>query len=225
MFKKILYAGSGDDLKPLTIFPSSHFVCIDSLPRNSYGYPYYYRGFYHKFFKKRITNKLSLSFQQTNEKVFSDLYSEINVPNLDSHLVSFEKKENEGDIHQSLNYYFSTGIPENLYDGNGDLNEDLTKDISECDAIFIKGHWPHSDISLYITNPIHFIGAYSTYFPENKRELEEVEKNTIISYFFDHPETVSSYSYLTKREHLTTFRSYNEFYQFYKEHKQQEDDD
>ncbi len=222
MFNKILYVGSGDDIKPLTIFPSN-FVYVDSLPRNAYGYPYYYRGFYSQNFKQNVINKLNkLSFYQTDEKKFSDLYSEISIPHLDSHLVSF--KRNEGET-QTLQYYFSTGIPENLYNGDGNLNEDLKKDIYDCDAILVKGHWPHEDTLLYTKTPIHFIGSYSTYFPENKRELElDRETNNVISYILENPNFVSSYSYLNKYGDLTTFQNYNEFYQFYKENKDSDSD-
>jgi len=228
VFKKILYVGAGDDVKQMNSFPSSNFVCIDSLPRNSYGYPYYYRGYYHQQFKQRVIDKLrDLSFCQTgDEKKFSDFYSEINVTNLDSHLVTFNK-DGEGDTSLTLNYYFSTGIPENLYDGNGDLNEELTKDISDCDTIFVKGHWPHEDIMLHTKKPINFIGAYNTYFPENREELENDdnnEKDTVISYILNHPESICSYSYLTKSGELAMFLTYDEFYRFYNIFSEYKDD-
>jgi hypothetical protein len=214
MFKKILYVGAGDDTDSLKVLSSSDFVCIDSLPRNEYGYSYYYRGFYQKDFKQRVIDKLrELSFyQKGDEKKFSDFYSEINVENLDSHLVIFEGEGNSRSVH----YYFSTGIPENLYDGNGDLNEDLKKDIYECDTVFIKGHWPGEDIIKYIKKPFHFIGAYLTYFPENKSELEDGKDDNIISYFLRHPEYILSYSYLKKSGEIVAFQTYDEFYREYK---------
>jgi hypothetical protein len=209
MFKKILYIGSGDDLTPLNYFTSSQFVYIDSLPRNSYGYPYYYREFYNKQFKQIVMTELyKLDFHKLDEKKFSNNYSEINVVDLDSHIVTF-KRERE-DIQQTLNYYFSTGIPENLYNGNngkGYLNEDLCKDISECDTILIKGHLPHKDIVEHIKNPIHFIGSESTYFPERENETEFEN----YSYLYN-PDLISSYSYLSKLGELTIFQTYTEFY-------------
>jgi hypothetical protein len=218
MFNKILYIGAGDDLKPLSIFPYSKFVYIDSLPRNAYGYPYYYRGFYNGNFKQKVIDKLSnLSFYEKNEQKFSDFYSEINVTNLDSHLVTFKRDEGDPKIFK---YYFSTGIPENLYDGDGYLNEELKKDISECDTILVKGHWPHKDTFLYTNKPIHFIGSYLTYFPENKIELElDFDRNNIIYFFLNHPEYISSYSYLNKLGEISTFQTYDEFYKFYNENK------
>ena len=205
MFKNILYIGAGTDLVPLDSFPSSHFVYIDSLPRNSYGYPYYYRGFYNANFKQTVTTKLeSISFYKTSEKVFSNLYSEINVANLDSHCVSFYRDQNDQNDQngQNINYYFSTGIPENIYDGNGNINTDLCNDIAECDAILVKGHWPHKDIFKYMTTPFHFIGDEMTHFPENKTDILGTEIGT----------EILSFSWQSLSGKLYTFSKYDEFY-------------
>ena len=205
MFKNILYIGAGTDLLPLDIFSFSHFVCIDALPRNSYGYPYYYRGFYNANFKQTVMTKLeSISFYKTSEKVFSNLYSEINVANLDSHCVSFHRDQNDQNSQngQNINYYFSTGIPENIYDGNGNLNTDLCNDIAGCDAILVKGHWPHKDIFKYMTTPFHFIGDEMTHFPENKTGILGTEIDT----------EILSFSWQSLSGKLYTFSTYDEFY-------------
>lgn len=207
MFKKILYIGAGTDLLPLDIFPSSNFVYIDSLPRNSYGYPYYYRGFYDRNFKQKVLTTLeAMSFYKTSEKIFSDLYSEINVANLDSHCVSFYRDKNcqNNQNGQNINYYFSTGIPENIYNGNGNLNTDLCTDIAECDAILIKGHWPNKDIFKYIKNPIHFIGNEMTHFPENKIDILGTD--------------ILSFSWQSLSGKLYTFSTYDDFYKKANEH-------
>ena len=60
--------------------------------------------------------------------------SEINVANLDSHSVSFYRDKNQ--IKQEIHYYFSTGIPENIYDGDGNLNTDLWNEF--YDSLDIK---------------------------------------------------------------------------------------
>ena len=203
MFKKILYIGAGTDLLPLDIFPFFNFVYIDSLPRNSYGYPYYYRGFYDRNFKQKVMTTLeAMSFYKTSEKIFSDLYSEINVANLESHCVSFYRDKNgqNNQNGQNINYYFSTGIPENIYDGNGNLNTDLCADIAECDTIMIKGHWPHKDVFKYMKTPIHFIGNEMTHFPENKMEILDTDIEIL------------SFSYLNASNKLYTFSTYEEFY-------------
>jgi hypothetical protein len=215
MFKKILYIGSGDDLTPLDRFRSSSFVYIDPLPRNEYGYPYYYRGFYRKHFKGNLFEGLrEKSFTQTGDgKKYSDFYSEINVTDLDSHSITFER-DGEGD-KQCVRCYLSTGIPENFYDGNGHLNEELTGDISECDTLFIKGHWPREEVMEYVNVPIHFIGAFPTYFPEDERDIDS--NNTVISYLINNPEKFSSYSYMNESGKLSTFETYSEFYRHYRE--------
>jgi hypothetical protein len=215
MFKKILYIGSGDDTSPLDQFPSAQFIYIDSCPRNEYGYPYYYRGFYKKHFKQNVIEKLTrMSFQMIDEKKFTDQYSEIDVPDLDSHAVTFDR---DG---QRLRYYFSTGIPENLYNDDGELNQELSNDISECDTILVKGHWPHQNIIEHIdmTKPLHFIGATPTYFPPcNKEEGDEGDdiKNTIL---YNQLEQAASYSYLDMSGTLSTFPTYYAFYNHYKNH-------
>jgi hypothetical protein len=209
MFKKILYIGAGTDLLPLDIFPSSNFVYIDSLPRNSYGYPYYYRGFYDRNFKQKVMSTIeAMSFYKTSEKIFSDLYSEINVANLDSHCVSFYRDKNgqNNQNGQNINYYFSTGIPENIYDGTGNLNTDLCADIAECDTIMIKGHWPYKDVFKYMKTPIHFIGNEMTHFPENKMEILDTDIEIL------------SFSYLNASNKLYTFSTYDEFYKKVNEH-------
>jgi hypothetical protein len=217
MFNKILYIGSKDDFLPLDQFPSSQFVYIDSLPRNEYGYPYYYRGFYRKHFKQQVIDKLqSISFEKEDEKTFTDQYSEINVPDLDSHVITFMRNE------QRLRYYFSTGIPENLYNDHGYLNQELCNDISECDAILVKGHWPHLDVIKYIdkTKPFHFIGANPTYFlpdykEEGKTETEDI-KYTVLYPILTNCLECSSYAYLDASGNLSTFPTYSTFYNHYK---------
>jgi len=219
MFKKILYIGAGDDIKPLNIFPYSHFVYIDSLPRNSYGYPYYYRGFYKENFKQNIVDNLTdISFNITLSKKFTNLYNEINITNLDSELVKFIREEGET---QALNYYFSTGVPENLYGEEGKLNQELINDISECDTILIKGHWPNEAIIDYINKPFHFIGSEITYFPDSLELEEEDCKNTILYHIIKYSEYVLSYSYLTLSGQIYTFPNYTEFYRHYKTNKEE----
>ena len=229
MFKKILYIGSGDDILPLDQFPSAQFVYIDSSPRNEYGYPYYYRGFYRKHFKQHVIDKLhSISFEKADEKTFTEQYSEIDVPDLDSHVITFMRQndQNEQNI-QRLRYYFSTGIPENFYNDHGDLNQELCNDISECDAILVKGHWPHQDVIEHIdkTKPFHFIGANPTYFPpdykeegKTENEDEDVIKHTVLYPILTNHLECSSYSYLDVLGNLSTFPTYSSFYNYYKNH-------
>jgi hypothetical protein len=206
MFKKILYIGAGDDRSLLDLFPSSDFVFIDSLPRNEYGYFYYYRGFYRTAFKKGVLQKLAdTQWIKTGEKVYSTMYSEINVPDLEPHRVSFQRGK------QKLDYYFSTGIPENLYIENKP-HQELQTSISECDAIFVKGHFPDESVLEYMQPHFHVICGADTYFPEHNDD-----DKSIISRLIDDKERVSTYLYVDSSNTCRTFENYASFYQFYKE--------
>jgi hypothetical protein len=214
MFKKILYIGANDDLTPIKEFHHADLVFIDSLPRNEYGYTYYDRGFYRANFKKKIVDQLTaLQFEKIDEKVYSDLYSEIIVPHLDPHKVSFQRGK------QKLDYYFSTGIPENLYIEDKP-HKDLLQAISECDTIFVKGHWPHESILDYIQPSVRMICAEGTYFPENRKDHDiATDTSSIFFRILEGTNHFSTYSYLSYSGHRQTFRNYKSFYQFYKKQK------
>lgn len=219
MFNKILYIGAGNDITPLMVFPTSNFVYVDSRPRNEYGYDYYYRGFYSGTFKRDVIRALDrLHFQKVEDiehhKIFTDHYTEINVPDLESHLETFQ------DIHspQTLRYYFSTGIPKDLND-----NETLCADIASCDAVLIKGHWPHHDVLRHLSKPFHFIGAMGTYFPEERVAEEKEDEQAILFHF--KPSDILSYSCLTYRDTVHTFSTYSEFYSYYKNKTGESDSD
>jgi len=200
MFKKILYIGSGDDLKPLDEFLLSDFVYVDGLPRNEYGFTYYDKRLYDRDFKRKVVEGLDdMSFRKTSEKKFSDEYSEINVPDLDPHVMSFSREE------QRLRYYFSTAIPDNGY------NEELCNDISECDAILVKGHWPNKDVLKYI-KPFHFIGSETTFFPKNVNELDTSDRETLMYAVLENPKMILTYSYLAESGDIDTFSTYQKFY-------------
>jgi hypothetical protein len=220
MFKKILYVGAGEDVAPLEMFPTTDFVLIDSLPRNSYGYPYYYRRFYDKDFKQRVEDGLhKLNFYKTDTRQFTDEYSEISIPDLDSHRVTYVRHiiDDKIDIKnkkskQCVDYYFSTGIPENNW------NDEMIHNIAECDAILIEGHHPDYEILRYIKKPFHFIGESTTYFPENRVCTDpndyNYDYNAVIYHF--RPEDVASYSCLSKlSKEVKTFTTYKEFYDYY----------
>ena len=197
-------------MMPLEIFPHSNFVFVDSLPRNEHGYFYYYRGFYRAAFKKCVVQKLADAlFMKMGETVDSTMYSEINVPDLEPHRVVFQRGK------QQLDYYFSTGIPENLYIENKP-NQELQTSLSECDAIFVSGHLPHESILEYMPPQFHVICATGTYYPEHKTD-NVICADSIFSHLIEDKERVSTYSYVNQSGNFHTFKQYASFYQFYKE--------
>ena len=137
---KILYVGSGQDLKPLFKFPKSDFIYIDSNPRNSYGYPYYYKPFYSPNFKSRIISKLRENgiTQISETTIFNEDFKEISVPDLDSHMIDFGR----------LKYYFSTSIPHEDY---SIFKEKIIPSMCDYnnnnlpDTLLVCGHHPHKD--------------------------------------------------------------------------------
>lgn len=164
MESKYLYIGTGLHLEPIKTFNSvKEFIFIDSQPRNEYGFNYYYRGFYGKDFVDNLIQEcLKHNFKLINKTVFTDKYTEINVPNLESTMLYFLNDETE----QVFKYYISTSIPYDLHD-----NEILIKDISECDTLIISGHHPNHAILDYIKKPIAFIGYSNTWFPKTIQEF------------------------------------------------------
>ena len=173
MYKKILYIGANLHLDPLTHFPDcKEFIFIDGLPRNEYGYEYYYRGFYKKNFYEELNREFEkLGFVKTNEEVFTNDYSEILVKHLNSTCLTFIKN------NCNVKYYISTGIPNNLHKSE---YKKLQEDLSTIDTILISGYFPSNHILDYISknNPIHIIGYSNTGYPKTLEEL--YDKQTII---------------------------------------------
>lgn len=211
MFKKILYIGAGLDFEPFLHFPETkNFLFIDSRPRNYYGHDYYSRGFYDKIFLPQLKGKLiRLNFNNISNKVLTDNYSEILVEDLDCTKSTWVKE----DI--ILDYYYSTGIPEDLWNTDG-----LKEDISQCETLVVAGHHPHHEFVEVIQKPFHFIGYSGTYYPENLEEFikeDENNKRNIITYIFQHPEVVKDYTFVNSNTgEKQLCKNYSEFYSAYK---------
>ena len=111
----VLYIGVGLHLKPIKTFASrfNKFVFVDSLPLNSYGYDYYYRGFYYGAFLEKLQLKFEkYGFRLVSSEVLTRDFTEINRPNLEATVFRYEK---DGII---VHYYISTGLPRHLYPCN-----------------------------------------------------------------------------------------------------------
>jgi len=210
---KILYVGSGEDLSPLSKFPNSKFIYIDSNPRNSYGNPYYYKPMYHEHFKEKIMCKLRENriIQISPPTIFTDDFKEISVPDLDSHMVDFGR----------LKYYFSTSIPHEDYTVFKEkIIPSIIDDNIIPDTIFICGYHPGEDSLEILQKPFHFIGSYPTYFPKDIEELKELEhwsnKTCMSDIISNINNQVSTYSYLDPKGDLYTSSNYQDFYRDYK---------
>lgn len=175
---KILYIGANLHIDPIKDFQDTReFILIDSAPRNEYGFVYYYRPFYNKYFMTELIESFkSIGFYLSSKEVFTNLYEEIDVSDLDSACLTFYNK----DQARIVKYYISTGIPSNLHN-----NTILIKDLSNCDTILISGHYPNSQFMEYISiRPITIIGYPTTHFPQ---DLLNQDNDDIISFIFKYP--------------------------------------
>ena len=217
---KLLYIGANTDIEPFSL-NFSNFVFIDSLPRNEYGYPHYYKPMYHPTFKQNVIKKLSEKglTQSSQPIVFTDDFSEINVADLDSHCVEFTSPQ------KHLQYFFSTSIPHENYSV-------FTQKIIPCikslpNALFVRGHHPHEESLEMLQKPFHFIGCYPTYFPKDVSEVVDEEKNwtrwTCMRYVISNTDKngsqpiIHKYTYIDQHKNLHDFSNYNDFYNKYKE--------
>lgn len=216
MFEKILYFGAGLDLSPLSLFKSIRtFVFVDSLPRNEYGYDYYYKPFYRKKFVNKLIDKVeSQGLTLISKEVFTNNYEEINVKDLDSSLLYFCNKQ---ELETSLYYYISTAIPNDLHD-----NDKLIKHIRDCDAVFVSGYEPVQILD-YLTKPFHFIGISGTWYPENiKKYTNEhpdacyhVINNRLFYHLLTNDKDVLSYTFIDRNNKMFVCKTYDEFYKEY----------
>jgi hypothetical protein len=209
---KILYIGAGEDLTPLYIFPESKFIYIDSKPRNPYGYPYYYKPIYSSKFKEQIISKLRENkITQISETVFTDDFKEINVPDLNSHMIDFGR----------LKYYFSTSIPHEDYIV---FNEKIISSIDILpDTVFVRGHYPNEDSLKILKKPFNFIGSYPTYFPKDIEEIQNYNKeNFMIHIILNKNNDVSKYIYIDSKGDMHMSSNYEDFYRNYKRYKYEE---
>lgn len=215
--KTIAYIGAGEDTECFAHFPHSDFICVDSRPRNEYGKSYYDRGLYQANFKRTVEAKLAqCGFVKGEEKTFTDLYSEIHVPHLNSHRVIF-RRHYGAQKPQTIRYYFSTGIPENLYH-EGVRHEELFHDLSECEALFVSGYWPSKEIYEILPKPLDFIGSSTTWYPESLA-LNQAAADIGA----DPSEYIRSCSYLKPSGLVFTCSTYDEFYHRIQEEKEDED--
>jgi len=209
----ILYVGAGEDLTPLSRFPNSKFIYVDSNPRNSYGHPYYYKFYYHQHFKENIISKLRENriVQISPPIVFTDDFKEILVPDLDSHMIDFGR----------LKYYFSTCIPHEDYSVFKEKIIPSIKDNNNTlpDTLYVCGHHPGEDTLEMLQKPFNFIGTYPTYFPKDIQELEKDEhwsNRSCMSHIISNTNNqVSTYSYLGPNGDIHTSSNYQDFYRDY----------
>jgi hypothetical protein len=225
MFEKILYFGACTHLEPISHFnKTKKFVFVDSQPRTEYGFEYYYRPFYRDTFLPRLFNKTKeLNFNLIDTTKLTNNYEEINVPYLDPTLLYFSDKAGKNlRSERSLNYYISTGIPNDYY-----MNKSLRNDIMECDSIIVSGYMPNSCVLQYIKKPFHFIGYENTYFPKdleenilNREAAYSITSEDVLSYILLYPEDVKSYTIVDNDGIKSTFNDYKNFYNLYNIYKQ-----
>lgn len=222
---QILYIGVNLHLEVLQHFPDKHFILIDSLPLNEYGFDYYSRYYYHENFVDKLQNKFEkYGFQLINTNILTNNFEEINKKYLEATLLEYLNKT----TNQIVHYYISTCIPlhlhnRNLYSSKTETIPQLLEDIKQCDSLLICGHMPHYDIYEYLTGQIGLIGYTDTIFPnlntklfiksnnkssyleDDNKILNKLEKNKKINEYI-------AVNYNTGEKHI--FQSYNAFYEY-----------
>ncbi len=216
-FKKILYCGSGLHTNVIRHFNDvKSFLFIDSLPKNEYGYDYYYRGFYRNDFILRLNEKLNKEGFNTYDRIiFTDNYTEINKDYLESTCIYFYNKYGKNlRSEKNLKYFISTSIPDDIYN-----NVYLQKEIYSCDTLIISGYNPDDYLIKYMNKPFNVIMYDSSYYPKDLKTFLEKDKeseNTIISYILKYPSNILSYTCINDQGEYKVFSSYEDFYKYYK---------
>lgn len=228
---KLLYIGAREDFDPLIYSNFQKYVFVDSLPRNPYGEPYYWKPQYHPLFKQQVKQKLHENgYHIEDDDVtppFTDDFKEINVPDLDSHCVEFYNERED----KRLQYFFSTSLPHESYDVfQNKIIPHITKDDNEYpDTLFVRGHHPHKDVIEMLKKPFRFVGCYPTYFPKNIQELDQdnhnhgLWKSCMYDIIKNSENMVNQYTYIDRNSNLHNFSTYDDFYNFYKNQSYEEE--
>jgi cytochrome c2 len=203
IFNKILYIGSGLDLKPISHFPDTkEFVYVDTLPRSEWD-DYNYMGdglredLYSSSFLMNLcdictTNNFELLyFTELDPKFYKKImtcsqrfiykFKPKKLPKyINPHLITFVNR-NTG---QKLKYYFSTNIEKYM-------DKVLLQDIIDSDALIVSGYWPKQKVLQYFHGPKIYIGYSNTLHGLYPDILDDYEKTTIISFLYETTSTTS----------------------------------
>jgi hypothetical protein len=217
MFNKILYFGAGTHLEPIIHFSeTSEFVFGDSMPRTEFGFNYYKREYYRKYFLSQLEHKITeLKLTLCDRKVLTNNYSEINVSNLESECLylsnfKYNLRSTKNLSLKNIKYYISTALPYDLFDNN-----ELQHDIETCDSLLICGHHPNIKIIKYLKKPFNIIGYSNTWFPKNINELKEEDSSyeqNILTWITENPYFVKSYTAVNRENgEKYIFNNYKDF--------------
>lgn len=214
---QILYIGVNLHLEVLQHFPDKHFILIDSLPLNEYGFDYYSRHSYRENFVDKLQDKFAtFGFQLINTTILTNNFEEINKKHLEATLLEYINKT----TNQIVHYYISTCIPlhlhnRNLYSSKTEIIPQLLEDIKQCDSLLICGHMPHYDIYKYLTGQIDLIGYTDTMFPDIENEERYMNDDDQIIKKLEENKKINAYIAVDRdngEKHI--FLSYNEFYEY-----------
>lgn len=181
---KILYIGANDHIQPVRDFSEAkEFIYIDSQPLIKDGtYDFHDKFMYRLLFMLDIYN-----FKKVEERIIDTLDSSYELEYFNPTLLIFQNDS----TNQILKYYVSCKFPFEFSN-----QDEIIKDIQECDALLICGFSPHPQIFDYLKNMTIFIGYSSTYFGESDRntiinalhymEDDEIEKYFKHFYFVKH---------------------------------------
>lgn len=185
----MLYVGAGVDLRPIQHFPNTkNFVYVDTLPRSTcdeinylgcgFRSDLYSENFMMNLFDECAHLNFELvSFQEINPEFYKKIFTPKQriyysfhpkkMPSLiNPHVITFIHRKTQ----QTLKYYLSTNIEKNM-------NVQLSKDIMECDSIFISENIPSHKVLEYFQTPKIYIG----YVNGNSGKKKNYDNNGAIS--------------------------------------------
>ena len=140
----VLYFGPWDDTSFLDIFPDSKkFILVDSQPSTQWGYNKHFVDDVIREYESR--DFVLMNIEETQEYFSSFSFFKTN-EYTNPHLFIFKRGDGT-----TIKYYMSTDIMYNM-------TQELAKDISKTDTLYINGYFPSCRLFEYFKGPKNFVG-------------------------------------------------------------------
>jgi hypothetical protein len=193
---KAIYIGAGIDTRPIEYFKEIKlFYYFDSKPYSEFGIK-----------QSSITNEDGINgFSRPN---FIPSLDE-NMKKIDMLLVNvYDNLRIYSDNNQMVYYYTNTAIPENY--------NIIKEKIKNANTLIVAGHDPDSIFLEDISNKMHFIGIYGTFYGEDKNYPVENTNSILYRINNDNIRTkFNKFSFLSSNNKINQFNTWDKFISFY----------